>query len=691
VNVVDLANFATDADGDALTFTINTQNTDASVVTCSIASGSVLKCDLNGLGTTTLVAIVSDGQATDTVTITINVFDDNTGGNNNAPVFSGNSLYYSFDLALGNVNVVDFDTVAFDADGDALTYTINTASTDGSIVTCQVVGTSLLNCNLNNVGTTSFTATANDGQATDTIPVVINVFQSNTPPVFNVSSTDLIFTYDLAQTTQENVLNIANFVSDVDGDSLTYSIDTSATDSAVTQCNLFASTVNCLFTGVGSTTFQAQASDSQSTANVQVTIIVADSTPVNNAPFYVNLQTVEVEASGMQFIFDLQANSIDPDGDAVTNDFTLGSTNPNIINYCMILGSGQLYCNVIGEGQTQITISVTDGIDTTFDVLPIIATQVPNNPPVFNGNLQGFYSYEITLENVDVVDLASVVSDADGDALTYTLDQSNTDTSIVSCQLNSASVLNCDLNGIGTTTVSVSVSDGVDMITAQLTINVYPGPLGPVAIISSPGDRIVCEEGESITFNGDQSFSPDNTPLVNYYWTVVDLAGNVVAQNNAATWTLNDCFDEGRYTVYLSVVDANNLVGNAEKLIRTYDEEDFTDTNEEGLKVSSVEAWGVDFEVADLTDLGGYQLELIAVVENQNDFDIDDLRMTYTIPEYGVKYRSVQYDIESGDMTTISMVIDLPFDIEPGVYYPTFSFSDGELRRVKPSYLEILG
>jgi hypothetical protein len=588
---VDLANFVTDADGDALTFSLDTQNTDIFVVDCMLNAGSQLFCDLEGLGTTSLVATVSDGQATDTVTITINVFDDTNG--NNAPEFSANSLYYSIDLALGTVDVVDLDTVTFDADGDELTYTLNQELADGTIVTCQVIEGSILNCDPNSVGTTLFTAIANDGQATTSIPVVINVFDS----------------------------------------------------------------------GIGQ----------------------------NNAPFYVNISPIEVEASGMQFIFDLQANSVDPDGDAVTNDFSLASTNPNIINYCVIVGTGQLYCNVVGTGQTQIAISVTDGIDTGFDVLPIIATEEPNNPPMFNETLQGFYSYEITLENVDVVDVASVVSDADGDVLTYTLDQSNTDVGVVSCQLQATSVLNCDLNGIGTTTVAVSVSDGTDTITAQLTINVYPGPQGPVAVISSPSDRIVCEAGESITFDGSQSFSPDNTTLVSYYWTVLDLAGNVVAQNTATTWTLDDCLDEGRYNVYLSVVDANNLVGDAQKLIRVYEEEDFSNSDEEGLKVSSVEAWGIDFEVASLDCCGAAQLELIAVVENQNDFDIDDLRMTYTIPEYGIKYRSEAYDIESGDMTTMSMVIDLPFDIEPGVYYPTFSFSDGEIRRVKPSYLEILG
>ena len=107
---------------------------------------------------------------------------------------------------------------------------------------------------------------------------------------------------------------------------------------------------------------------------------------------------------------------------------------------------------------------------------------------------------------------------------------------------------------------------------------------------------------------------------------------------------------------------------------------------ESGIKVLSFSIRGFD---ESRVYVGG-DFEMEAVIENIAGTDLDDVRMTFYLPEYGIKFKSSARDFEDGERKTLTVVGYMPYDIEPNVYYPLIGVSDDHIRRVKVGYLEVV-
>jgi len=198
---------ATDADGDSLTYSISGSE-------INISSSGVLSFaaapDYETKNSYTATVTVSDGTASTTQNITVNVTDVVEAAPNAAPAISSSATFSAAEnqTAIGSVT-------ATDADGDSLTYSIS-----GSEINISSSGVLSFATAPDYETKNSYTATVtvSDGTASTTQDITVNVtdVNENVAPTIGSSAT---FSAAENQTAIGSVT-----ATDADGDSLTYSI-----------------------------------------------------------------------------------------------------------------------------------------------------------------------------------------------------------------------------------------------------------------------------------------------------------------------------------------------------------------------------------------------------------------------------------------------------------------------------------
>jgi VCBS repeat-containing protein len=291
---------ATDVDGDTLTYSVVggpthgdlTFNPDGSFTYTPAA-------DFNGSDSFTFKA--SDGQADSnvaTVGITIDPVND-------APVTTDQSLTTNEDTAATGT------LVATDIDGPALTYVlVDTANAHGTVtLTDAATGAFEYTPDANYNGTASFTFQANDGALDSNVATVtITVTPVNDAPVAAGQS---------VSTNEDTLLTGAVTATDVDGDTLSYSVvDGPAHGSVVFNADgSYTYTPGANYNGADSFTFKAN--DGQADSNVATVAITVN--PVNDPPVAGNDTAGMVEDSGSVTVNVLTNDTPGPDaGDTLT-------------------------------------------------------------------------------------------------------------------------------------------------------------------------------------------------------------------------------------------------------------------------------------------------------------------------------------------------------------------------------------
>ncbi|MHB9005112.1 MAG: tandem-95 repeat protein, partial [Coriobacteriia bacterium] len=301
----------------------------------------------NAYGSTTITVTTNDGQASNntysrTFTITINPIND-------APVANPDTASVNEDeiLTIAKSALLSNDN---DVEGDTLTVTSVSNSVNGSIVIDgdNVVFTPIANYN----GSASFDYTIFDGDLTDTTTVSITVNSVNDYPVVNSQT---------VTTEEDTAVEITLSGSDVDGDTLTYTIIDSPSNGTLGAVfdNLVTYTPNANYTGDDSFIFKADDTDSISstsfslfknplftqkpnffnvlefnsfimasvssdTATISLTI-----NPINDSP---SITTSAPTTATEDILYTYDADSSDPDGPSATWSKTLSDTCGGTLN-----------------------------------------------------------------------------------------------------------------------------------------------------------------------------------------------------------------------------------------------------------------------------------------------------------------------------------------------------------------------
>ena len=152
-----------------------------------------------------------------------------------------------------------------DADGDALTATVGTAPTNGSL-TLNTDGSFEYVHDGSETTSDSFTYTVSDGSTTDVGSVAITVTPQNDPPVFTSELTD--------QTVDEGALVSGSYAaSDAEGDAITFSLLSGPSGAAINSSTgdfAYLATAG----SAGTYTVEVQASDGSATATSSFVLTV---------------------------------------------------------------------------------------------------------------------------------------------------------------------------------------------------------------------------------------------------------------------------------------------------------------------------------------------------------------------------------------------------------------------------------
>ncbi|WP_255906687.1 tandem-95 repeat protein, partial [Priestia aryabhattai] len=349
------------------------------------------------------------------------------------------------------------DTVAIgtvignDIDGNPLTYRIGTRPANG-VVTVNPNGQFVYTPNLNFNGTDQFTVIVDDGQGGTATSVVT---------IINTPVNDNPVTQNYAVITNEDTPLVGQIqATDVDGDLLTFQLQSPPTNGTVVVTNSGAYTYTPNLNFNGNDQFTVLVSDGQGgTAVSTVTVTV---TPVNDAPTVPNYTFTTQEDSpvvGAVVGTDVDGNSL---------SYQLQNRPTNGIAVVNANGTFSYQPNLNFNGSDQFTVLVSDGQGGTA-VSIVTINVIPVNDPPITSNVSFTIAEDSTLIN------RIVAVDPDGDPLTF---------SLRTAPGNGVAVVNGDgtfsyqpnLNFNGTDQFTVLVSDGQGG-TAVSTVTVIVTPV----------------------------------------------------------------------------------------------------------------------------------------------------------------------------------------------------------------------
>jgi len=341
----------TDADNDALTFEIVT----APVKGTYNATTGIYTPNANANGSDSFTFIAKDASSQSsaaTVSITIKPVND-------APTATAQSVTTDEDTAKA------ITLSGSDVEGDALTY--NASQPSHGSVSCTGAGCSYTpTANYN--GADSFTFKVNDGTA-DSAPATISITVNavNDAPTANAQS---------VTTNEDTAKAITLSGSDIDGDSLTYTVITAPAHGTFAN-GFYTPAAN--YNGADSFTFKANDGKADSaTATVSITV-----TSVNDNPDAVNDGATFAEDSGANTINVRVNDSIAPDtGETLTVTAVTQGTNGAVA--ITNGGANVSYTpNLNFFGSDSFTYTVSDGNGGSDSAtVNVNVTPVNDNPAV---------------------------------------------------------------------------------------------------------------------------------------------------------------------------------------------------------------------------------------------------------------------------------------------------------------------
>ena len=385
---------------------------------------------------------------------------------------------------------------ASDVDGDSLTYSIVSNSTNGTVTLTGDKATYTPDANYS--GADNFTFLANDGKDDSNVATVhITVTPVNDAPVANDDSNS---------TSEDTSIDITLSGSDVDGDSLVYSIVSNPTNGAVSLSgNTATYTPSANYNGADSFTFKAN--DTHADSNVATVHITV--TPVNDAPVANNVSQPTPEDTPAS----ITLNASDVDGDSLTYSIVSNPTHGTV----SLSGNTATYTPSANyNGNDSFTFKATDAHANSNVATVHITVTVDNDAPVANGD-------SITVVEDSTNNLITLIAtDADGDSLIYTVTQPSHGT--VSLNGNNATYTP-SANYSGADSFTFNASDGVYQSPATISITVTavndaPLIISTIVIITTSEDTITTfnlKSHESDVDNVDSelvwSISGENTSL----------------------------------------------------------------------------------------------------------------------------------------------------------------------------------
>ncbi len=448
----------------------------------------------------------------DEVTVEVETKADN----NTAPLADNQALNVTEDSRLKGA------FLGSDSDGDSLQYLLVSLPKHGTLTGTSAHFTYKPDANFN--GEDSFLYKLNDGKIDSNIAkVTITVNGANDVPL----AKDMHI-----QTANDQVAVMSLEGEDIDKDALSFIIVDKPDHGTLSQeGEKILYTPQNTYSGID--LFSYKVNDGKVDSNIATVTIDVNST--NHVPLAHEKTVTTVQNQAIDVIFD----GIDSDGDTLTYHFdqpTSGTLN----------GVGQTirYTPQHGFlGSDSFFYWVNDGTaDSIKQKVTINVTQQPNAKPTVTSQTR-------TLNEDSSIDITLDGFDSDGDTLTYSIVKDPTHGSFTM----SGNVVHYTpyANYNGDDTFSYKVNDSLaDSDNGDVTLHITPVNDAPIA---SAGSDKTITQGESVTFDGSDSYDADGA-IATYRWKE---GATVLA--NSASFSKSD-FAVGTHTLTLEVTDGSGSV-----------------------------------------------------------------------------------------------------------------------------------
>ncbi|QJA21275.1 cadherin repeat domain-containing protein [Pectobacterium punjabense] len=441
---------ATDVDGDTLSYTVGTPPANGTLTLDGTTGAYTYTPGANFNGNDRFIVTVSDGNGgTTTSTVSIGVRPVN-----DAPVTADQSIATDEDTPVSGT------IVATDVDGDTLSYTVNTQPANGTLTLDGATGAYTYTPGANFNGNDRFIVTVSDGNGgTTTSTVSIGVRPVNDAPV----------TADQSIATDEDTPVSGTIVAtDVDGDTLRYSVSTQPANGTLTlngTTGAYTYTPGANFNG--NDRFVVTVSDGNGgTTTSTVSIGVR---PVNDAPVTADQSIATDEDTPVSGTI----VATDVDGDTLS--YTVGTPPAN--GTLTLNGATGAYTYTPGanfNGNDRFVVTVSDGNGGTTTSTVSIGVRPVNDAPVTADQ-------SIATDEDTPVSGTIVATDVDGDTLRYSVSTQPANGTLTLDGTTGAYTYTPSANFNGNDRFIVTVSDGNGgTTTSTVSIGVRPVNDAPV-------------------------------------------------------------------------------------------------------------------------------------------------------------------------------------------------------------------
>ena len=497
---------ATDVDGDAISFDVNSSDDNISTVSVD-GTTLTLTPQQNMSGVVTIIVKASDDfNASD-----IKSFDFTINPINDAPELQ----------VIPNPAPVDEDAEPFvvelnatDIEGDAITYEAN--SSDNTIATLAISGSQLTITPLANMfGEATISVIAKDANESNVQTFTLTINPVNDAPVLapianqEVLEDAVPFDVDLNAT-------------DIEGDAISYEVNSSDVSLATVSISGNQLTLTPMPNMNGNVNISVVANDGVVHSNVEVFTLTIN--PVNDAPQLQSIPNQVIGDDGSPITLELNATDID--GDAISYEATSADTSKVTLS----LSGNQLTINPVEllGGEVEVTVTARDTVssDTTSFMVSL-----PDDNGTGGNELSlpdGFIYRAINNANVTV----ETTVDVEGETYTVRLYADYNETA--NSQFNHKGIV-VKINGVSAPTLNIQetykthpIVAGVYDTTGQLisvsNITIVDAD-APVTVIEmglddrGEQDSIEIEFGHNVvsgTYNGEGAIDPSilfNTPM----------------------------------------------------------------------------------------------------------------------------------------------------------------------------------
>lgn len=354
---------------------------------------------------------------------------------------------------------------------------------------------------------------------------------NNTPVVAGVSVT----------TAEETPVSVTLGPStDVDGDSLSYTIITSPTKGALSACAVSGTDYVCTYTpsldqtGADSFTFKSNDGTVDSTtATASITI-----TPVNDAPVLIATQTVSTsEDTAVNFTLNAAA---DVDGNPLTYIIVSGPSQGSL----SCTGTSCTYTPPANfEGSTTFTYKANDGTVDSNIATVTVNVSATNDPPVIGAD-QSVTTPEDTAVNFTLNSATDI--DVPAQTLSYKLISAPTKGTLSNCidtgsyQTDRTCTYTPSLNETGTDTFTYRAYDSITDSSSVATVTITITPENDAPVLATT-QSVTTAEDTPLTFDLNAGTDTENDPLT-YIRTSSTSNGSITCTGGASrscTYTPN--------------------------------------------------------------------------------------------------------------------------------------------------------